>query len=1057
MALPAWRQLSSLSALLAAAARMANLNGMPAAALAFVVAPALSRPDGSAFMAVRHLEGLPALRRFLTVGFKDTSMPLVAFCYESSLKYSHSPSYPLCSLHFFYSSSLSFWVFTRFLHSYILLWHAQILIEHHADVFAEAASPATAANGLSAVSVPLPLEIPSPNHPSRQIFLPESGGESDLRNIGSNNSTSDQRTSPRSPNNASHSCSKEGGISKGGSSSPCRTLSPRTALAAAVRHVPGATLAPSSEVGEVAKVLSSSVSAFLASAIALASKDINVPGGSTDSSSSTSSHKGSSGSRHRSNEPARTFNLAPESLKAALSPIPNAVAFASDASPSKAFSSSLLTRPRATITTSAKISAPSDPIDIAPLLQHSPFIRASPPSGEVGDQWVPAVHGHQLRSAAERRRTVHACRALRAQIRRFEDAFTVQHSSSTSSSSSSSTNAAPPHSPGAGASPLLRRSSSSSSSTGAPKGADRLPLESTYAQYREWKKCIRHHAASQIQALARATAARLLFARLVAAAAAAASRGSSEAPLRAKDREVTSALGHGTAPATSVASPVASAAVKAVSPHDATVVPAHSTGNKRASSKKQPEEQDSLDNHVASPNVKPDRANSGSKSKSKRSSTTSQQQQQALSVGRGVSPRALWKNPSSEDGTALAHDTQPSDVVENSPAIPELSHPPIADVAATPSASAPVVPAVSEIAQQPAAAAAAAVTTSAAARTMASTEAPATRDNARPKEKAPIDTGGGDSVPALPPSLEQRIEALEAEKKRVKNLLKTYDAAFAQRHQGRLPTKAEKEPIRALYEDYHRVKQALQVAQDQEQTGAAAVLASAANERAPVARSEVPTRESSIKNSSGSSSSSSGLNDNSNSSDNTVNSAANAPRRSDEGHNANNNAVVSMGGPPVVPISKRAQPQQLRATKDRNQLAFTDEVASFTKNGNVNSSNTNSVGRMRGNAWTNEAPPASPHDKASGKKKGSGDSGSTAETVHPGAVPVANAHDEEVRALLVEKRALHEMLKRYEREFEATYGRVVKTLDDIAIVQGDYNRYKQLKARLASLQANHAS
>jgi hypothetical protein len=67
VALPAWRQLSSLCALLAAAARAAAFNGMDAAALAFAVAPALSRPDGSAFMAVRHLEGLPALRRLLTV------------------------------------------------------------------------------------------------------------------------------------------------------------------------------------------------------------------------------------------------------------------------------------------------------------------------------------------------------------------------------------------------------------------------------------------------------------------------------------------------------------------------------------------------------------------------------------------------------------------------------------------------------------------------------------------------------------------------------------------------------------------------------------------------------------------------------------------------------------------------------------------------------------------------------------------------------------------------------------------------------------------------------
>ena len=70
-------------------------------------------------------------------------------------------------------------------------------------------------------------------------------------------------------------------------------------------------------------------------------------------------------------------------------------------------------------------------------------------------------------TAAERRRTVAACRALRAQIQRFEDAFIRLHGR-------------------------------------PPKGAtERAPLATTYAQYREWKRAIRADAACRIQALLR--------------------------------------------------------------------------------------------------------------------------------------------------------------------------------------------------------------------------------------------------------------------------------------------------------------------------------------------------------------------------------------------------------------------------------------------------------------------------------------------------------------------------------------------------------------------------
>jgi len=78
-------------------------------------------------------------------------------------------------------------------------------------------------------------------------------------------------------------------------------------------------------------------------------------------------------------------------------------------------------------------------------------------------------------TAAERKRTVAACRALRAQIARFEDAFIHLHGR-------------------------------------APKGAtERAPLATTYAQYREWKRAIRADAASRIQALSRGARTRSLL------------------------------------------------------------------------------------------------------------------------------------------------------------------------------------------------------------------------------------------------------------------------------------------------------------------------------------------------------------------------------------------------------------------------------------------------------------------------------------------------------------------------------------------------------------------
>ena len=78
-------------------------------------------------------------------------------------------------------------------------------------------------------------------------------------------------------------------------------------------------------------------------------------------------------------------------------------------------------------------------------------------------------------TAAERKRTVAACRALRAQITRFENTFIKVHGR-------------------------------------APKGQyERAPLATTYAQYREWKRAIRSDAASRIQAMFRGARVRSIL------------------------------------------------------------------------------------------------------------------------------------------------------------------------------------------------------------------------------------------------------------------------------------------------------------------------------------------------------------------------------------------------------------------------------------------------------------------------------------------------------------------------------------------------------------------
>ena len=87
-------------------------------------------------------------------------------------------------------------------------------------------------------------------------------------------------------------------------------------------------------------------------------------------------------------------------------------------------------------------------------------------------QYVAECTEHpQPKHKIDRKLAVRACRVLRLQIKAFEDAF-------------------------------------SETSKRRPRGSDRRPLASTYRQYRDWKRCIRHDAAAAIQGLCRKRRAR---------------------------------------------------------------------------------------------------------------------------------------------------------------------------------------------------------------------------------------------------------------------------------------------------------------------------------------------------------------------------------------------------------------------------------------------------------------------------------------------------------------------------------------------------------------------
>ena len=86
-------------------------------------------------------------------------------------------------------------------------------------------------------------------------------------------------------------------------------------------------------------------------------------------------------------------------------------------------------------------------------------------------QYIAETEPQQPTRKIDRKLAVRACRVLRLQIKAFEEAF-------------------------------------QETSKRRPRGSDRRPLASTYRQYRDWKRCIRHDAAAAIQGLCRRRRAR---------------------------------------------------------------------------------------------------------------------------------------------------------------------------------------------------------------------------------------------------------------------------------------------------------------------------------------------------------------------------------------------------------------------------------------------------------------------------------------------------------------------------------------------------------------------
>jgi hypothetical protein len=268
-------------------------------------------------------------------------------------------------------------------------------------------------------------------------------------------------------------------------------------------------------------------------------------------------------------------------------------------------------------------------------------------------------------TAAERKRTVAACRALRAQISRFEEAFMQLHGR-------------------------------------APKGAaERAPLATTYAQYREWKRAIRADAACRIQALFRGARCRWTL-------------------LRGNNPRITRVIMTRAGRASFVAPPA---------------TPVDTNKSEEAMMKQ-------------------------------------------LSIPREIDAKDAGRGP--RIGSNIRA------VAPSQPAFDEAF-----STSTTTASSAPLTPQWSTPGRRTSG-------------SSTSTPPPYTSPQGSP---SPTGAGGSYQIP---------LSELQARKKELKQQLKQYDMNFARQH-GRMPVKAEKEPIRHLYESYNALKSQIQLMEQEGQ------------------------------------------------------------------------------------------------------------------------------------------------------------------------------------------------------------------------------------------------
>lgn len=313
-------------------------------------------------------------------------------------------------------------------------------------------------------------------------------------------------------------------------------------------------------------------------------------------------------------------------------------------------------------------------------------------------------------------------------------------------------------------------------------------------------------------------------------------------------------------------------------------------------------------------------------------------------------------------------------------------------------------------------------------------------------------------LPHLSPASQAELKQLFKAKKEEKERLRRYDAVFAAAHGGRLPTKAEKEPVRPLYERYARLKQRIKALQQ----GSPYSSSVSSSWRMMGRTTGVAARGSSVSNSrdssrsgrtSPSSSSAIGLATDAARGGSNMNTS----RSSSSSHSSSSGRVSPssrvalaqdlprlLTGVPMPLHSPRRQHQQQQAAAPIVPSAFT---TSFASSSSSSMAATTVLYRGRARPLAGAAPAPAPSSSSSGsstnsssrrlgqprvddarvEQQGAAAARAAASTAGDSGVLVAT--------LKAEGAALKKRLRAFERTFVAANGRKVSTMGDLMPVQ----------------------